>query len=94
MLIDTHAHLNFIAFKDDCDEVVRRCLENNIWTINVGTKYETSKKAVELAGKYKKGVFAAVGLHPIHLETGPVKIKNKFHPFFYYFQKREEADGL
>jgi TatD DNase family protein len=76
MLIDTHAHLNFNAFKDDADKVIRRCLENNLWTINVGTKYETSKKAVELAQKYKEGVFAALGLHPIHLETGLVKIKN------------------
>lgn len=76
MLIDTHAHLNFNAFKGDADRVIRRCLENEVWTINVGTKYETSKKAVELAQKYKEGVFAAVGLHPIHLETGLVKIKN------------------
>ena len=76
MLIDTHAHLNFDAFKEDIDEVLRRCLQNNVWVINVGTKYETSKKAVELAQKYKKGVFAAVGLHPIHLETNLVKIKN------------------
>lgn len=76
MLIDTHAHLNFNAFRNDADKVVKRCLENDIWTINVGTKYETSAKAVELAGKYSQGVYAAVGLHPIHLETGLVKIKN------------------
>jgi TatD DNase family protein len=76
MLLDTHAHLNFTAFKKDADEVIKRCRDNKIWTINVGTKYETSKKAVELAQKYKEGVFAAVGLHPIHLETGLVKIKN------------------
>jgi TatD DNase family protein len=76
MLIDTHAHVNFNAYKNDADEVIRRSLENDIWTINVGTKYETSKKAVELAQKYEKGVYATVGLHPIHLETGLVKIKN------------------
>jgi TatD DNase family protein len=76
MLIDTHAHLNFNVYKQDADEVIRRSLENDIWMINVGTKYETSKKAAELAQKYEKGVYAAVGLHPIHLETGLVKIKN------------------
>ena len=76
MLIDTHAHLNFAAFKEDRDEVLRRCLDNNVLTINVGTKYETSERAVELAQKYKEGVFAAVGLHPIHLQGGLVKIKN------------------
>jgi len=43
--------------------------------INVGTNYETSKKAVEIAGKYPQGVYAAVGLHPINLETNLVKQK-------------------
>jgi len=76
MLVDTHAHLNFSAFKDDFEEVVKRCLEKDIWVVNVGTKYETSKKAVEIAQNHKTGVYAAVGLHPIHLETGLVKIKN------------------
>ncbi len=76
LLIDTHAHLNFVAFKEDVDDVVSRCLKNKIWIINVGTKYETSKRAVEIAQSHKQGVYAAVGLHPIHLETGLVKIKN------------------
>jgi len=77
MLIDTHAHLNFLAFEKDADEVIRRSLDNNIWMINVGSNFPTSQKAVEIAQKYKykKGVFAAVGLHPINLDTGLVKIK-------------------
>ncbi len=67
MLIDTHAHINFVAFKDDGDEVTKRCLAENIWMINVGSQSETSKRAVDYAQKYSSGVFAAVGLHPIHL---------------------------
>ncbi len=66
MLIDTHAHLNFEAFKNDLDKVIEHCLTENVWFINVGSKYETSKKAVEIAEKYGKGVYAAIGLHPIH----------------------------
>ena len=76
MLIDTHAHLNFNAFKDDADEVIRRSFDNEVWLINVGSQYETSKRAVEIAKKYEKGVYASVGLHPIHLSTDLVKIKN------------------
>jgi len=76
MLIDAHAHLNFNAYKNDADEVIRRSLDNGIWMINIGTQYDTSKKAIELAQNYKEGVYATVGLHPIHLETGLVKIKN------------------
>ncbi|PIQ06804.1 MAG: hydrolase TatD [Candidatus Nealsonbacteria bacterium CG18_big_fil_WC_8_21_14_2_50_37_10] len=76
MLIDTHAHLNFNGYKGDFEEVIKRTLDNNVWVINVGSQYETSKKAVEIAEKYPEGIFAAIGLHPIHLETGLVKIKN------------------
>jgi len=76
MLIDSHAHLNFAAYKKDVDEVIQRCLNNDVWMINVGTNYQTSKKAVEITQEFPQGVFAAVGLHPIHLETGLVKIKN------------------
>ncbi len=75
MLIDTHAHLNFNAYKADSEEVIKRTLENDIWVINIGTKYETSKKAVEIAEKYERGVYAAIGLHPIHLNAGLVKMK-------------------
>jgi len=75
MLIDTHAHLNFNAFENDFDKVIKGSLAEDIWMINVGTKYETSKRAVEIAEKCKEGVFAAIGLHPIHLGTGLVKIK-------------------
>jgi len=77
MLIDTHAHLNFSAYKNDVDEVIKRTLDNNIWMINVGSQYSTSKRAVELAGKYEKGVWAAVGLHPIHSQDEFVREKYK-----------------
>jgi TatD DNase family protein len=66
MLIDTHAHVNFRAFDHDFDEVIKRSLGEDVWMINVGSKYETSKKAVEIAQSYNNGVFAAIGLHPIH----------------------------
>ena len=65
MLIDTHAHLNFNAFENDFDKVIKGSLAEDIWMINVGSNYETSKRAKEIAEKYN-GVFAAIGLHPIH----------------------------
>ncbi len=75
MLIDTHAHLNFNAYKEDLQKVIKRTLDNNVWVINIGSQYETSKKAVEVAEKYPEGVYAAVGLHPIHLAEGIFKVK-------------------
>jgi len=74
MLIDTHAHLNFFAYRDDGDEVVKRVLKDNIWMINVGSQYDTSRRAVEYAQKYSQGVLAAVGLHPIHLKKQEVDV--------------------
>ena len=64
--IDIHSHVNFTAFDADRDEVIKRALENNTWVINVGTQMNTSKKAIELAHQYEEGVYATVGLHPIH----------------------------
>jgi len=70
MFIDTHAHVNFSAFKDDADEVIRRSLSNETWMVLVGSEFKTSNRALNYANKYEKGVYAAVGLHPIHLEDG------------------------
>ncbi|OGJ01560.1 hypothetical protein A3G98_01655 [Candidatus Nomurabacteria bacterium RIFCSPLOWO2_12_FULL_37_8] len=64
--IDIHSHINFKAFDEDRDEVIRRALDNDTWVINVGTQVDTSKKAVEIANQYEKGVYAIIGLHPIH----------------------------
>jgi len=72
MFIDTHAHVNFNAFKDDADEVIRRSLDSSTWMILVGTDLKTSNKALSFANKYERGVYAAVGLHPVHLEDGRV----------------------
>lgn len=64
--IDIHSHVNFKAFDEDRDVVIQRALENDTWVINVGTQIDTSKKAVEIAREYKEGVYAIIGLHPIH----------------------------
>ena len=74
-LVDTHAHLNFDAFKKDADEVIRRCLDEGVWMINVGSHYKASKRAVEIAEKYREGIYAAIGLHPINLDTGLLRTK-------------------
>jgi len=67
MLIDSHCHVNFEAYEGDADEVIRRALDGQIWLINVGSNYESSLRSVALAEEHDQGVYAAVGLHPIHL---------------------------
>ncbi len=66
-LIDTHAHVNFRQFNEDADEVIRRAFENDVWMINVGAEYKSSMRAIDCANKFQRGVYAAIGLHPIHL---------------------------
>lgn len=69
MLIDSHAHLNFNAFKGDLNKVIDRCNGEDISVINVGSNYETSKRAVEIAEE-NDNMYAAIGLHPIYAEEG------------------------
>lgn len=76
MIFDTHAHLNFLAFEKDWEDKIEDCRKEKIGIINVGTNFQTSKKAVEIAKKYQNGVYASVGLHPMNLETGLVKLKS------------------
>ncbi len=64
--IDCHTHVQFAAFKDDRKEVVARALRDDIFMVNVGTQQDTSQKAVELAHEYESGLYAVIGLHPIH----------------------------
>jgi TatD DNase family protein len=63
--IDIHAHTNFKAFDEDRSAVIQRALDNDTYVINIGTQYDTSKKAVEMTNEYE-GVYACIGLHPIH----------------------------
>ena len=97
MLIDTHAHVNFNAYKDDADEVIRRSLDGSTgspqtWIINVGSQYDTSKRAVEMAKKYKEGVYAAVALHPIHLGSSKFIDKEEVDPFLKFKTREEKFD--
>ena len=73
MLIDTHAHINFNAYKDDGDEVIKRALGQGVYLVNVGSQFSTSRRAVEYAQRYNEGVYAAVGLHPFHLVEQEIK---------------------
>lgn len=89
-LIDTHSHINFKQFKDDAGEVVHRALKNDIEMIVVGAEYRTSRRGLEYANKYERGVYSAVGLHPLHLQREVVEEKEEGAVFktsgeqFYY----------
>jgi len=65
-LIDVHTHVQFSAYEGTGDEAIKRALNEDIWLINVGTQKDTSWAGVVMAEGYREGVYAAIGLHPIH----------------------------
>jgi len=65
-MIDTHAHIQFNAFKDDFEEIIKKCDQKGMILNAVSTQQTTSAKAVEFAQKFKN-IYATVGLHPVHL---------------------------
>ncbi len=74
---DTHCHVNFKKFDQDANQAIRRALDQNIGMVIVGVDYRTSKKGLELANKYEKDVYAAVGVHPVNLEDTREEEKTK-----------------
>tara|TARA_B100000508_G_scaffold140639_1_gene142528 strand:+ start:1096 stop:1917 length:822 start_codon:yes stop_codon:yes gene_type:complete len=66
--IDTHAHLNLAQFDTDRVEAYERCQDKGVGMINIGTRKDTSKLAVDLAHEYEN-VWAIVGIHPLNVVT-------------------------
>ena len=62
---DAHTHANFAAYGEDRDAVIERARDASVAMNVVGTQFDTSRSAVELAKKYDD-VYATIGLHPIH----------------------------
>jgi TatD DNase family protein len=67
-MIDSHCHLNFQAFEQDIDEVIKNAHASGITKIiNTGTQISSSKWAVELATQYPN-LYAVIGIHPHHAD--------------------------
>jgi len=64
--IDIHTHVNIAAFADDWKEVINHTRGERVAHINVGTQVDTSGRAVELAESFEDGVYATIGVHPVH----------------------------
>lgn len=65
---DIHTHVNLAAFAEDYKEVIGRAHEADVALITVGTQKDTSMRAVEIAREYEEGVYATVGIHPVHTD--------------------------
>jgi TatD DNase family protein len=64
MLFDTHAHMDDRAFDEDREEILNNLPSQGLALVmNPGCSLESSRNAVELAGRYDY-IYAAVGSHP------------------------------
>lgn len=93
MFIDTHAHVNFEAFKEDAVPTIQRALDNGVWVVNVGTQIDTSKEAMDMAEKFENGVYAVIGIHPVHtysqdLKEEETEFKTRAEKFDYEVYKK------
>lgn len=62
---DAHTHVNFVAYNDDREATILRARDAGVRMNVVGTQFDTSKAAAELAERYGN-VYATIGLHPVH----------------------------
>lgn len=68
MLFDSHTHLNFSIFAENYREIIADCLKKEIGVVNIGSQFDTSKRAVEIANEFPNDpIYASIGLHPIHI---------------------------
>jgi TatD DNase family protein len=68
-LFDSHCHLDDPSYEKDLRGVVARARENHVLSaMIVGTHLESSRKTVELAGRFE-GLYASVGVHPHDAKT-------------------------
>lgn len=66
-LTDSHAHISDPAFKDDRDSVIKACFAAGVKTIfEVGCNIDEWGPALDLCGKYARGIYAILGLHPAY----------------------------
>lgn len=61
---DIHSHLNFGEYDADREEVIERLNLTDTNTIVVGTDFESSERALELAKMHER-VYACIGVHPV-----------------------------
>ena len=98
--IDTHAHLNLAQFSEDTNDIIKRCLNEDVAVINIGVNKVTSQRAVTLATE-NENLFAMVGVHPINavsvdpddIETFPPETTFD-HEFYYTLALNKKVVGI
>lgn len=92
LLVDVHAHLDHVRFKDDLDDVIQRAREAGVKAIiTSGVNNVTNRLALQLAEKYDI-VKAALGLYPI--DALAAELKDDVSGFMRYVEKTDVDEVL
>ncbi|MBP6913173.1 MAG: TatD family hydrolase [Candidatus Levybacteria bacterium] len=87
-MVDVHCHLNLHKFDQDYDAVIKDAFFSGVTAIvNTGTSIPSSRKAVELASKYKD-LYAIVGVHPHHADKTDKEFEGELQ--YDWLEKLEE----
>ena len=62
-LVDTHIHLYDESYNENRDEIINEIEKKLDFVVNISCDYESSKKCIEYAEKYKF-MYATIGYHP------------------------------
>ncbi|OGD67950.1 hypothetical protein A3F08_02365 [Candidatus Berkelbacteria bacterium RIFCSPHIGHO2_12_FULL_36_9] len=74
MFIDTHAHLNFKAFKDDYKGVIKRAFDANVKRIiNVGSNYKLLDSQLNRLTAYGLQLDAVLAIYGV---ASPISTQN------------------
>jgi len=64
-MIDSHAHLNFEAFKGDLDRIINDAKAAGVQNVvSICTRLDELSEIKEIADRYKDYVYHSVGVHP------------------------------
>lgn len=68
---DIHSHIYFPDFDKDREEEIEKMKKHKIGTVTIGTGFDSSLQAIELAEKHSN-LFACIGQHPEDLNRDSV----------------------
>ena len=61
--IDIHCHLDFPDYGEELPQILERMKENEVGAITIGTDFQSSKRAVEIANQ-NENIWACIGVDP------------------------------
>lgn len=82
--IDTHAHIYQPVFEEDIQEIIQRCLEENVQKVILpNIDLESLKRVEELSNKFPAICLPTVGLHPCDVKENFAEVLEEMKDWAY-----------